>query len=53
MFSSTPQFQGTRSVGVSYAMLESGLAGRAVTMHEVLNEELEDYQRDINDSLDI
>jgi predicted dehydrogenase len=45
--------QGTRSVGVSYAMLESGLAGRAVTMDEVLNEELDAYQRDINDSLDI
>jgi predicted dehydrogenase len=45
--------QGTRSVGVSYAILEAGLAGRVVTMEEILNEELEDYQRDINDSLDI
>jgi flavin-dependent dehydrogenase len=45
--------QGTRSVGVSYAILEAGLAGRVVTMDEVLNEELEEYQKDINDSLDI
>ena len=45
--------QGTRSVGMSYAILESGLAGRMVTMDEVLNEELDDYQREINDSMDI
>ena len=46
-------YQGTRSVAVSYAMLESGVAGRLVTLDEVLNEELDEYQRDINDSMDI
>lgn len=46
-------YQGTRSVAVSYSMLESGVAGRLVTLDEVLNEELDAYQRDINDSLDI
>jgi len=45
--------QGTRSVAVSYAMLESGMAGRVVTLAEVLNEELDAYQQEINDSLDI
>jgi hypothetical protein len=45
--------QGARSVGVSYGILESGLAGRVVTMDEILNEELDDYQKEINDSLDI
>jgi predicted dehydrogenase len=44
---------GARSVGVSYGILESGLAGRVVTMDEILNEELDDYQKEINDSLDI
>ena len=34
-------------------MLESGVAGRLVTLDEVLNEELDAYQREINDSLDI
>ncbi|MEZ4859949.1 MAG: Gfo/Idh/MocA family oxidoreductase [Caldilineaceae bacterium] len=46
-------YQGTRSVAVSYSILESGLAGRLVTLDEVLNEALDDYQRDINDSMDI
>ena len=45
--------QGTRSVAVSYSILESGVAGRLVTLDEVLNEELDEYQRDINDSMDI
>lgn len=45
--------QGTRSVGLSYAMLESGVVGRVVTMDEILNLELEEYQKDINDSLDL
>jgi predicted dehydrogenase len=45
--------QGTRSVGISYAMLESGLAGRVVTLDEVLNEALDAYQGEINDSLGI
>ncbi len=43
--------QGTRSVAVSYAMLESSLAGRAVTIEEVLNESLGEYQRDIDEGL--
>lgn len=45
--------QGARSVAVSYSILESGVAGRLVTLDEVLNEELDEYQRDINDSMDI
>ena len=46
-------YQGTRSVAVSYSMLESNVAGRLVTLDEVLNEELDEYQREINDSMDI
>ncbi len=45
--------QGTRSVAVSYAMLESGVAQRVVTLDEVLDERLDEYQREINESLDI
>jgi predicted dehydrogenase len=45
--------QGTRSVAASYAMLESGLLGRAVTLDEVLNEQVDAYQRDINAGLGI
>jgi hypothetical protein len=43
--------QGTRSVAASYAMLESGLLGRAVTLDEVLNEQVDAYQREINAGL--
>ncbi|GIV78365.1 Gfo/Idh/MocA family oxidoreductase [Litorilinea aerophila] len=43
--------QGTRSVAVSYAMLESGVAGRPVTLDEVLNEQVDAYQREINEGL--
>lgn len=43
--------QGGRSVAVSYAMLESGVAGRAVTLAEVLNEEIDAYQREIDEEL--
>ena len=43
--------QGGRSVAVSYAMLESNLAGRAVTLEEVLAEELDGYQREIDREL--
>lgn len=43
--------QGTRSVAVSYAILESGTAGRVVTLDEVLNEECDAYQADINESM--
>ncbi|MBX3054504.1 MAG: Gfo/Idh/MocA family oxidoreductase [Caldilineaceae bacterium] len=44
-------YQGTRSVAISYAMLESSVAGRAVTIEEVLNESLGEYQRDIDEEL--
>ncbi len=44
-------YQGTRSVAISYAMLESSVAGRAVTIEEVLNESLGEYQRDIDEGL--
>lgn len=45
--------QGTRSVGVTYAMLESGLSGQAVLLDAVLNEAIDAYQREINDSVGI
>ncbi len=44
-------YQGTRSVAISYAMLESSVAGRVVTIEEVLNESLGEYQRDIDEGL--
>lgn len=44
-------YQGTRSVAISYAMLESSVAGRAVTIEEVLNESLGEYQREIDEEL--
>jgi len=43
--------QGTRSVAVSYAILESGVAGRVVTLDEVLAEECNAYQAEINQGL--
>lgn len=43
--------QGTRSVAVSYAWLESGLAERAVTIDEVLDEQLSTYQHSIDESM--
>ncbi len=45
--------QGTRSVAVSYAILESGLAGRLVTVDEILSESVDAYQRDINEGMGI
>ncbi|MEM7134111.1 MAG: Gfo/Idh/MocA family oxidoreductase [Chloroflexota bacterium] len=45
--------QGTRSVAVSYAMLESGLAGRLVTIDELLDESVHAYQQEINEGLGI
>jgi predicted dehydrogenase len=47
--------QGTRSVAVSYAMLESGVAGRPLTIAEVLAlaETVDAYQQEINVSLGI
>lgn len=43
--------QGARSVAVSYALLESGVLGRAVAVAEVLDDQISDYQRPINESL--
>ena len=45
--------QGTRSVAVSYAMLESGLIGRPVTVDEILAETIDAYQQEINESIGI
>ncbi len=44
-------YQGTRSVALSYAMLESGALGRTVTVDEVINEKVDQYQSEINESL--
>ncbi|MXZ23125.1 MAG: Gfo/Idh/MocA family oxidoreductase [Caldilineaceae bacterium SB0665_bin_25] len=43
--------QGTRSVALSYAMLESSEAGRALTMEEVLAEKVDTYQLEIDEEL--
>lgn len=43
--------QGARSVAIAYAWMESQVAGRAVTVDEVLNDDLNAYQAEINDSL--
>lgn len=43
--------QGTRSVALSYAMLESGVLGRAVTLDEMLAEQVSAYQQDIDQGL--
>lgn len=45
--------QGTRSVAASYAMLESSLLGRSVSIDEVMNEQVDGYQQDINEGLGI
>ncbi|MCZ6676304.1 MAG: Gfo/Idh/MocA family oxidoreductase [Candidatus Poribacteria bacterium] len=45
--------QGTRSVAVSYAILESGETGRLITIDEMIAEQVDDYQREINESLAI
>ena len=45
--------QGTRSVAIAYAMLESGVMGRPVTTVEVMNEQIGAYQQEINESLGI
>ena len=37
-----------RSVGLTYAMLESSWLGRSVTMEEIMNEEVSAYQDEIN-----
>jgi predicted dehydrogenase len=43
--------QGARSVALCYAMLESQVAGRAVSVEEVLEDRLCAYQEEINHSL--
>jgi predicted dehydrogenase len=43
--------QGARSVAISYALLESGVAGRPVTIEEVLDEKVDAYQRSIDAGL--
>ena len=43
--------QGARSVAIAYAWMESQVAGRAVSVDEVLNDDLNAYQAEINDSL--
>ena len=43
--------QGARSVALTYAMLESNVAGRAVTMDEVLSEKVDAYQLEIDEEL--
>jgi len=45
--------QGTRALAVIYALLESAVASRAVTMAEVLAGELDAYQAEINAALDL
>ena len=44
-------YQGTHAVALSYAMLESGTLGRLVTMDEMMSEQVDTYQREINESL--
>jgi predicted dehydrogenase len=43
--------QGARAVALSYALLESQVAGRAVSVEEVLEDRLNAYQAEINASL--
>ena len=44
--------QGTRSVAVSYAMMESGKAGgKLLTIDDVLNEKVTAYQQDIDEGM--
>ena len=41
--------EGTIDLALSYAILESGLLGRAVTLDEMLSGEVDGYQKEIND----
>jgi predicted dehydrogenase len=45
--------QGTRSVALSYGILESGVSGRPVTIEEMMAETVGEYQRDIDEGLGI
>lgn len=44
-------YHGTRSVAVSYAMLESGATGQLVHMDGMLDESVNTYQREIDEGL--
>ncbi len=46
-------YQGTRSVAISYAMLESGATGQIVHLDKMLDESINTYQREIDDGLGI
>jgi len=46
-------YQGTRSVAVSYAILESGAIGQIVQMDQMLDESINTYQREIDEGLGI
>lgn len=46
-------YQGTRSVAVSYAILESGATGQIVKMDRMLDESINTYQREIDEGLGI
>ena len=43
--------QGKRSVALAYALLESNVANRVVSMKEVLSGEADAYQREIDEGL--
>jgi predicted dehydrogenase len=45
--------QGSRSVAVSYAMMESGQTGQIVHVQDVLDEQVDEYQSEINVSMGI
>jgi hypothetical protein len=45
--------QGSRSVAVSYAMMESGQTGQIVHVQDVLDERVDEYQSEINVSMGI
>ncbi len=46
-------YQGTRSVAISYAMLESGATGKIVQLDDLLNESINTYQQEIDEGLGI
>jgi predicted dehydrogenase len=43
--------QGARSVAIAYALLESGVAGRPISIKEVMDEKVDAYQRSIDEGL--
>ncbi len=46
-------YQGTRSVAISYAMLESGATDQIVHIDKMLDESINTYQKEIDDGLGI